>query len=511
MEKEIIINVAPHEKRIAILENKVLAELIVERPDQHRIVGNIYKGRVSNVLPGLQSAFVDIGLPKAGFLSLSDMKERCFRFNLDGSEEEVQDEEGVEVDRRRVRIEHLIKKGQEIIVQVLKEPLSTKGARITNTISIAGRFLVMIPGTDFIGVSKKTRDHAERRRLKELVSVLKPEGTGFIVRTVGFYKTDKEFEAEIRRLSERWEEVRKQAEKKKAPCLLLQEEDTTSATIRDLFNKDCNRIIVDDRKEYAQVVKFLDTVSPELTHRVIHYNENQPLFEVFGIEKEIERSLTRKVWLKSGGYLIFDYTEAMVVIDVNTGRSTGRRNVEDNILKTNLEAAREIARQIRLRDLGGLIIIDFIDMAHGDNRKKLLEEFHSLLKKDRAPFNLGKVSEFGTVEVTRKRVRENLVTAFTEVCTGCGGTGRIFSKASVINSIDRYMIKIRNILGIHKAILAVNPNFAAYLEADDNRVLKEIRNAADNIKIILEPDPELSLDTFKIYDKSKKQEFTSLF
>jgi len=513
MEKEILINVAPHEKRIAILEDRKLAELAVERPGQDRIIGNIYKGRVQSVLPGLQCAFIDVGLSRAAFMNISDMKERAFRFNL-GETDEEEGEEGEEEEtaerRRRIRIEEILRKGQEILVQIVKEPLGTKGARVTNGVSIAGRFLVLVPGTEFIGVSRRTRDRGERRRLKELISSLKKPGIGFIVRTAGSEKSDREFEAEIRRLTDKWEEVVKAAERKKAPSLLHREEDVASAVIRDLFNREVSRIIVDDKKEYQQIVKSMEQVSPELTGRILHYQESQPLFEVFGVEKEIERTLQRKVWLKSGGYLLFDYTEAMVVIDVNTGRSVGKRNVEDNILRTNLEAAREIARQLRLRDLGGLIVIDFIDMTPAENRRKLLDEFHGMLKKDRAPFNIGKVSEFGIVEMTRKRVRENLINTFTEVCTGCGGTGRIFSKASIINSMDRYMSKIRNTLGIHKVLLSVNPSFAAYLMADDKKVFKEVIRAAD-IRVDLEEDPDLSLDTFKIYDKSKKQEFTSLF
>ncbi|OGS37099.1 MAG: hypothetical protein A2293_08515 [Elusimicrobia bacterium RIFOXYB2_FULL_49_7] len=509
MNKEILINVAPHEKRIAILEDRKLTELIVERPDQNRVVGNIYKGRVVNVLPGLQSAFIDIGLLKPAFMNLSDMQERSLRYRSEDGEEALLSDEQPDT-RRRLRIEHLLKKGQSILVQVIKEPLSTKGARVTNGLSIAGRFLVLVAGTDFIGVSKKTRDRGERRRLKDLIASLKPDGIGFIVRTVAFQKSDREFETEIKNLVGRWQEVVKQTEKKEAPALLHQEERITSATLRDLFTDAVSRVLVDDRKEYQQIQKVIGRTTPELSNRVIHYVESQPLFTVFNVEEQIENTLARKVFLKSGGYLIFDYAEAMVVIDVNTGRSQGRRNAEETIFNTNMEAAREIARQLRLRDLGGLIVIDFIDMMVMENRRKLLEEFHNILKKDRAPFNIGKISEFGILEMTRKRVRENLIHSYTEICTGCSGTGRIFSKASVVSSIDRFMGYVRNILGFKRARLVVSSALAAYFLEDRKTVLREISNAA-GIKIDLETDPELPMDKFKIFDKDKKQEFTELF
>ncbi|MFH0921208.1 MAG: Rne/Rng family ribonuclease [Fibrobacterota bacterium] len=505
MEREIIINVAPHEKRIAILEDQKLVRIIVERPESRRLLGNIYKGRVENVLPGLQSVFVNIGLEKAAFMNISDVKENY----LPLAEETGELEEAPAQANRFLRVEHLFKKGQEVLVQVIKEPLSTKGARITNSLSIPGRFLVMLPGIEFIGVSKKTRDHVERKRLRKLISELKPPGMGFIVRTVAFTKTEQEFRAEFSDLHDKWLAVKLAAEKKGAPTLLYQEESLSDAAIRDLFSRQVSRLIVDSKEEYKDIVNYIKARNPELLDRIYHFTEKAPIFEVFGIEKEVERSLRRKVWLKSGGYLIFDYTEAMVVIDVNTGRNVGKRSVEDTLLRTNLEAAEEIARQLRLRELGGLIAVDFIDMRGQDNQRKLQEEFHRHLKRDTVPFNMGRINEFGIIMVTRKREGESLVASFSEICEGCGGTGRIFSKETVITKIDRLMDKIRHILEIKKVILVVNPGFAQYLMENDKKIYKEIQRAAD-IKIVIEEDRHMALDSFRIYDMDREKEFTSI-
>lgn len=512
MNKEMIINVAPHEKRIAILEDKKLAEIIVERPDETRTVGNIYKGKVVNVLPGLQSAFIDIGLEKAAFLSMSDIKADNERLQAECDEEEEANGENSckkKGEARTLRIENIFKAGQEVMVQVLKEPHQTKGARITTTISIAGRFLVFLPGTDFIGVSKKLRNPVERRRLRKLVSSLRPESTGFIVRTAGFTKTDQEFKAEIEDLLGKWRSIRKQIDSHPAPYLLHEEADASSAAIRDLFSHNVSRLIVDSRQEYYDITNYLKDRNPELLNRVVFFAEDAPIFEVFGIEKELEKSLRRKVWLKSGGYLIFDYTEAMTVIDVNTGRHTGKRNAEETIFRTNREAAQEIARQLRLRDLGGLIAIDFIDMMVPDHNKQLLDEFLACLKKDSTPFNLGRMSDFGIVLLTRKRDNKSLIASMNELCESCGGTGRIFSQATVLAKIDRLMRKIKNVLKIDHVILIASPVFNQYLQEDNKKIYKEIQKAA-HIKITLEDNRHFATDYFEIHDADKKEDLTKL-
>ncbi len=511
MNREMIINVAPHEKRIAVLEDKRLAEIIVERPDETRTVGNIYKGKVANVLPGLQSAFIDIGLEKAAFLSMSDIKADAERLQAEciEPEEGVEGQENKKNEKRPLRIENLFKIGQETMLQVLKEPLQAKGARVTSTISIAGRFLVLLPGNDFIGVSKKLRNPAERRRLRKLVSTLRPAGLGFIVRTAGFTKSDQEFKAEISDLVEKWDNIKKLADKNKAPFLLHEEVDASSAAIRDLFSHEVSRLIVDSRQEYYDIVNYLKDRNPELLERVVFFAEDAPIFEVFGIEKELEKSLRRKVWLKSGGYLIFDYTEAMTVIDVNTGRHTGRRNAEETIFKTNREAAQEIARQLRLRDIGGVIAIDFIDMMVGDHNRQLLDEFLEYLKKDSTPFNLGKMSDFGIVLLTRKRDNKSLIASMNVLCEGCGGTGRIFSQSTVLAKIDRLMRKIKTVLKIDHVVLTANPVFNQFLLEENKKLYKEIQKAA-HIRITLEDNRHFAADYFEIHDCAKKEDLTKL-
>ncbi|OGJ88591.1 MAG: hypothetical protein A2268_15980 [Candidatus Raymondbacteria bacterium RifOxyA12_full_50_37] len=518
MEKEIIINVAPHEKRMAILENKKLAEIIIERPEDERLAGNVYKGKITKILPGLQSAFIDIGLEKAAFLSISDVKSGLDFYKDEYGEEEDEEEDVEEAaptqhNRRprpeHVKIEKMFKEGQELLVQIIKEPLSTKGAKVTNGISFAGRFLVLVPGTDFIGVSKKTNDRNNRRRLKDLIRKLKPDNTGVIVRTIGLEKNDNEFKAELDALGKKWNLVRKAAEKKKAPALLYTEEDLTSITIRDVFSSQFKRCVVDSAVEYRQITAYLKSTSPELADRVLLYKERQPIFETFEVEKEFEKSLRRKVWLKGGGYLVFDYTEAMVVIDVNTGRNVGRKDAEETILRTNLAAVDEIARQIRLRNLGGMIAIDFIDMRFDRNRQKLMNEFDKLLQQDRAPLKLGAMGEFGVVMLTRKRVRNNLLTSVTEICHNCGGTGRIYSKPTILAQIDRYLHKIKNVLELNSVRLVVNPVFSAYLLENGQKLFNEIRKAV-HIDITLEEDSFLPMDNFKIFDMDRVQEFTQL-
>ena len=372
MKREILVNVNPKETRVAIIEDDQLCELLVDREEEERHVGDIYKGLVTAVLPGMQSAFVDIGMEKSGFLHVSDLASSTYHDEDEEEEEEGATNGGGRGGRRRrgggrrresgPAIQDVLKRGQEIIVQVTKEAISTKGPRLTGQISLPGRFLVFMPGVDHVGVSRKIDDRSERNRLRQILREVKPPEGGVIVRTAGEETSREEFQREVRGLTETWKRVRSKAERSTAPALLHQEEELTSGLIRDIFSEKVDRLVIDDRQLYQQIRKYLKSVSPELLDRVKLYTDRIPLFDAMGIEPEIELAMQREVRLSSGGSIVIEPTEALVSIDVNTGRYTGRKDPEATILRTNLEAAREIARQLRLRDIGGIIVCDFIDM-----------------------------------------------------------------------------------------------------------------------------------------------------
>ncbi|NLD98731.1 MAG: Rne/Rng family ribonuclease, partial [Fibrobacter sp.] len=369
MQKKILFNATPTEKRAALLENDKVVELVVERPDHYRLVGNIYRGKVTSVLPGIQAAFIDIGLEKCAFLHASDVDPSLLLEAGDSLMDRYIDQDTSKRKRvARIPIEKVLAVGQEILVQVAKEPIGTKGAKVTTQISLAGRFLVLVPDTDFIGVSKKTTDLKKRARLKKLVSQIKPPGVGFIVRTIGLQVSETEFVNEIHLLLDAWKNAQNEALTGTGPRLVHRELGITTRVIRDLFSDAVTQVYVDQDDDFQEILAYLKALSPALCSRVIRYKEKMPLFDNFNIERDLERLLKRKVWLRSGGYILIDRTEALVAIDVNTGRNIGKSNLEETIFKTNLDAASEICRQLRLRDIGGLIVVDFIDMRSLENR-----------------------------------------------------------------------------------------------------------------------------------------------
>ena len=376
MRKRIVINADPHETRIAILEDNELVELLVERGDKRRHVGDIYKGRVNAVLPGMQAAFVEIGLPKTAFLHASDLSENADIDDFDGDDEEGGSRGGGGRRSRRPapKIEDHLKKGQEIVVQVTKESIGTKGPRVTQQVSLPGRFTVFMPGVDHSGVSRRIEDRSERSRLKQLVAEHRPKGAGLIVRTAGDGKGEKEFANDVKYLIRLWEKIEKKTHTSRAPSLIHRELELTTGLIRDLVTEDVDELVIDSKDDHRDILNYLRSISPELRDRVKLYKGKQPIFDGFDIETQIEKAFERKVWLKKGGYLVIDQTEALVSIDVNTGRFTGKKNQEDTIFKTNLEAAKEAARQLRLRDMGGIIVIDFIDLEIEANKKAVLDE-----------------------------------------------------------------------------------------------------------------------------------------
>ncbi|NLG18893.1 MAG: Rne/Rng family ribonuclease [Fibrobacter sp.] len=496
MTKKILFNATPTEKRAALLENDKVVELVVERPDHFRLVGNIYRGKVTSILPGIQAAFIDIGLDKCAFLHATDVDPSLL---LDAGDELMERYTGYDSSKRRriarIPIEKVLTVGQEILVQVTKEPISTKGPKVTTQISLAGRFLVLVPDTDFIGVSKKTSDIKKRARLKKLISQIKPRGVGFIVRTIGLQVSETEFVKEIHMLIDAWKQAQEEALSGSGPKLVYMELGITTQVIRDLFSENVTEVYADQDDDYQEILNYLKVLSPDLCKRVIRYDEKVPLFDRFNIEKDLDRLLKRKVWLRSGGYILIDRTEALVAIDVNTGRNVGKSNLEETIFKTNLDAAAEICRQLRLRDIGGLIVVDFIDMRSADNRRKIENAMRKAMELDPTAASMTGLSKFGLMEITRKRVRPELQEFFTNVCPVCEGLGWVFSPETVISRIDRDLK--RSDFHAPSVKLSVHPAVSAYMLKDGEQMKRRLEKE-HKYQLMIETDEELDQDEYNI-------------
>ncbi|MEZ4599785.1 MAG: Rne/Rng family ribonuclease [Syntrophotaleaceae bacterium] len=470
MSKELVINTTSHETRVALLENGHIAELYIERVRERGVVGNIYKGRVIRVLPGMQAAFVDIGLEKATFLYVADVLDemKALARYIDEGESENLGEGEESGPPALPPIEDLLQEGQEILVQVAKEPIGTKGARITSHISLPGRHLVYMPTVDHVGISRRIENEGEKERLRALIEKIKPDGSGFIVRTAAEGKSEDDLQADMEFLSGLWQEICALKRRNPAPCLIYSDLDVISKVLRDILTEDVRRIVVDSKREHDKILRFIETFMPNLNFTLELYQDPEPVFDAFGLEVEIARALGRKVWLKSGGYIIIEQTEALTAIDVNTGRFVGKHNLEDTILKTNLEAVKEVAFQLRLRNLGGLIIIDFIDMEKEAHREKVHSAFEEALKNDRAKTNILKISELGLVEMTRKRVRENLTRTLCEPCPYCEGKGYVKSRATMVYEIFRQLRREIAVLAGKQVTLLVHPDIASTI-CDEER------------------------------------------
>lgn len=492
MKKDIFINASISETRIAIVEEGKVVELFVERPENERMVGDIYLGKVVNVMKGMQAAFVDIGQQQDAFLHFSDIGDSIREYSsivdYDNGDEHTH------FDKR------MLTEGHEILVQITKEPISNKGARLTTEISLPGRFMVLVPNQNIIGVSKKIMNRKEKRRLRRVARTMKPKGFGLIIRTVAEDKDEKTLKADLDALIVTWRKIEKKIKKAAPPMLIFKDMGMASSVVRDLFTNDVSRLVVDSRILHRKIKSYLKDVSSPLTDEIEFYNKPLPLFDAFNIETEIEKSLARKVWNKSGGYLIFDPTEALVAVDVNSGKFVGRRNHEQNSLKINLEAAREIARQLRLRDLGGIIVIDFIDMLEERNRKKVYDELKRELKRDRAQANIAPISDFGLMFMTRQRIRPSLLFSFSEPCPTCGGTGRVISKGAVANKIERWIKRFRTQNKERTLKLIVHPDVARHLtEGLKSRIRKIMWRFWMKIDVI--PEDSLHFDEFKVFTK----------
>ncbi len=506
MKKEIIVNSTPYESRVALLEDGRLVELLVKGAEERRLVGNIYKGRIKTVLPGMQAAFVDIGMEKAAFLHSSDIGQISDddRFDADDDEESPAD---IVRKTRRAGIETVLKDGQEILVQVIKETISTKGPRVTSEVSIAGRYLVLVPDDFHIRVSKRINDWGEKKRLRNIVKPLRPEGFGLIIRTEGEGRNEADFKSDIRRLSKFWALLKKKADQMAPPALIHQEMGMITGIIRDLYSDDVESLYVDNRPVFREVLAFVREIAPALKGRVKYYSEATPIFDRFNVEQEIEKMMDRRVWIRKGSYLVIDQTEAMVTIDVNTGRFVGKKDQESTILRTNLEAAREVARQIRLRDIGGLIVIDFIDMYNRENRRKLFDEFNSWLRYDHAKRAVSPVSDFGLIEMTRERIRPSHMTAMSEPCPHCNGLGRVLSKQTMATKVERWFQRAKAVGRHSKFNLIVNPNLAEFLtNGEGNRVAKIANLHRFHVNLVR--DTTISLQEFAVTDLETGRDLT---
>lgn len=489
----------PQESWVALLEDKQLVEVMLDRPDQDRLVGDIFLGRVEAVLPGIQAAFVDIGTEKAGFLHVSDL-------NLDGEDLEDGDNGGGGGRggrRRRPKkfppIQEHVQKGQKILVQVTKEPISSKGPRLTAQISLPGRFLVYMPHSSHVGISRKIEGRDQRTKLRKMAKDILPKDSGgIIVRTVGEEVKRKTLEHEFNGLRELWAKIERSAEGAKAPSPVHREAKLISGVIRDLFSDKFDALRIDDRKIYEEVAAYVRSVDPELMGR-LHFHEGAtPLFDAYDVEEEIQRAFRPKVGLKSGGHIVIQPTEALVSIDVNTGRFTGKgkKDPEQTILRTNLDAAREVARQLRLRDVGGIIVVDFIDMESQESRDKVLHELRSHLGRDRARTKAFEVSNLGLVEMTRQRVRPSLFQSLTEECVSCGGAGRVYTPATVVRRIER---SLRRAAGTdeRKIVVRVHPEVALQVIEEEPDFLKRLRKRT-RLELGLRDDPLMRQDEFRL-------------
>jgi ribonuclease G len=508
MFKQLIIDVTEHETRVAMLEDGTIVELYVDRGDDSDIAGNIYKGRVLRVLPGMQAAFVDIGLNQAAFIHVDDVMqndyqefEKIFSVGLEEEAEALVEKPpaATRFKHEDYHIEEMLSEGQEVLVQVVKSPIGTKGARISSHISIPGRFLVLMPTSDHIGVSRRIESDGERKRLKELVQRVRVQDYGYIVRTAAEGENEEKIAYEMGFLNNLWENVRRKYNSAATPSLLHQDLSISLRAVRDLLINEVEKLVIDHRATYEAVLSFLDTYMPALKDHVVHYQGYEPVFDAYNLEGDISRALKRKVWLKSGGYILIEHTEALVAIDVNTGRYVGKHNLEETILKTNLEAVKEIAYQIRLRDIGGIIIIDFIDMEKPANQEKVFNALREALKKDKSKTNVLPMSDMGLIQMTRKRTREPLTRILCEPCYYCEGEGYLVSRQTICYNIFREIIRDAQELNGVRLTLQVNPQIAELLHGEENHLIAQLERRIGK-QIVVYPAPQFHMEEFDVYE-----------
>ncbi|MDX9785675.1 MAG: Rne/Rng family ribonuclease [Desulfobacterales bacterium] len=513
MYRKLVINVTEPETRVALLEDGTMVELMIERREDANIAGNVYKGKVCRVLPGMQAAFLDIGLNQSAFIHVNDLNTNNYKETQDIFSEpkdaavmlpEVGASSGDEpVLSAYQSIEDIIREGEEILVQVAKSPLGSKGARVTSHISLPGRFLVLMPGSDRIGVSRRIEDEHERERLKEQVLSLSQGQMGYIVRTATEGIGAEKLAYEMGFLKNLWENIQIKFKTSTAPALLHKELSVSLRAVRDLLTHEADKVIIDSCSEYETVLAFLEGIMPSLKSSVELYEGHEAIFDAFNLMGDISRALNRKVWLKSGGYIVLEHTEALMAIDVNTGRYVGKHNLEETILKTNLEAVKEIAYQIRLRDIGGIIIIDFIDMEKKANQEKVFNALKGEMKKDKSKTHILPISEMGLVQMTRKRIREPLPRVLCEPCYYCEGQGYLLSKRTICYNIYRDIIREgRDSMG-GRIALRVNPLIADLLHGEENYLIGSLERTVGK-QIVIYPDEKFHLEQYDILEILKQ-------
>jgi len=501
MATDLIINATSYEVRIALIEHGELVEFYLERPSERGLVGNIYHGRVVRVLPGMQAAFVDIGLSRTGFLYVDDVNIGTQKIDdLPTSTNGDDDHYPPDSLTRRepgMGIDDLLVEGQEILVQITKEPIGTKGARLTCNITLPCRNLVFMPMTDHIGVSRKIENEELRQRFKKDIEELRPADTGFIVRTVAESASREDFEADMEFLLNLWSEIQARTARQKVPSLVYEDLDIILRVVRDVFSPSVDRVVVDEITTYERVLSFVEHFAPRLSSKVHLFSEKIPVFDAYGIEMEINRALNKKIWLRCGGYIVIESTEALTVIDVNTGRYVGKNDLEDTIFKTNIESAKEIAYQLRLKNIGGIIIVDFIDMEKEFHREEVVRILTEAVKIDKSRVNILKVSEFGLVQMTRKRSRDDLHRMMCEPCLCCGGDGFVKSRRTICYEIFRKLsLKAPEMPG-DKARIRVSPPVAALMLKEEADTIHQIEDDIQK-QIVIIPDRDIPIEKFEI-------------
>lgn len=493
--KELVINVEKLETRIALLENNRLTELIIERAESPSLVGNIYKGRVEDIIPGIQAAFVNIGIGKNGFLYVSDISHDFEDFTLD--EEMIPKPIYKKGIQQPPKIQDLLRENQYILVQVVKDQIGNKGARLTTFITLPGRYVVLFPTINVTGISRKIDSEKERERLRKIILQIKPRDMGIVLRTASYNKPFEDLRNDVEYLLRLWEQIQDKFHSLKGPGLIREDLNPILRVVRDRFTKDIHRLTIDDSYQYEKILNFLDILDPQLKNRVKLYKLKTPIFHRMNIEKEIEKLFHRNVPLKSGGYITIDLTEALVAIDVNTGSFTGKKELEETILHTNLEAAEEIARQVRLRDLSGIIVIDFIDMTKEENKRKLLNHFIDCLKNDRAKITISEITQLGMIEMTRQRVKQNVVKTLSQSCPYCEGKGYIRSVTTVMMEIYRKLKEVSVATREKRLILQAHPAIIKRYREEHSDLLTDFHKKT-GIEINLESVSDFHIEDYRI-------------
>jgi ribonuclease G len=519
MTKEIIINSSTTQTRVAITEDGNLVDFFVDYPENRRTVGDIYLGRVARVLPGIKAAFIDIGMKHDAFLHFSDIGENTKALQEmlgdDDTDVDVDDDDdspgrpAVQQQTRESTTFQLpkLQKGQEILVQITKEPVNNKGVRVSSSVSLAGRFCVLLPFDGKVGISKKIYDQRERRRLRNIARSILPPKYGLIIRTVARNQNEDILKEDLNNLVKTWQEIETSAKSETPPSLVFQDLNTTSSVIRDLFTPDISKVFIDSKKLYKQIKSYIHLIHPELSDKIEHFKARSSIFDSFKIEEQIKSLMGRKVPMPSGGYIIIEHTEAMVVIDVNSGRYAKNKEQELNSLRTDLEAAREIARQLRLRDIGGIIVIDFIDLEDERNRKKVFDEMRKEFRKDRAKVSVLPMSDFGLMQITRQRIRQNLMQAMKEVCPYCLGTGLLTKHSHLLYDFEELIRKFKRVSKERNLVIKCHPVVAAKLKEGKIKVLTKLQ-LKYFIKIKLIEDDTIPIGEIKIFSKKTQKEYT---